>query len=84
MDLKVGDEVTVVVFRTIGLFVDRRAEEKIVHTKVTGIVHRGGSRAILCTVEVPDGRYLHNEGISWCRGHSGPDVDALKVALALG
>jgi hypothetical protein len=24
-----------------------------------------------------------DEGISWCRGHSGPDVDALKVALAL-
>lgn len=26
---------------------------------------------------------LDEEGIKWCRGYSGPEVDALKVSLAL-
>ncbi len=29
------------------------------------------------------GRKLANEGVDWCRGHSGPEVDALAVARAL-
>jgi hypothetical protein len=74
MDLKVGDEVTVVV--------DANSERpRLVRTRVSSIIT--GRPALMVVSELVDSRYLYNEGISWCRGHSGPDVDALKVALAL-
>ena len=29
------------------------------------------------------GRHFVDEGVRWCRGHSGPEVDALRAAQAL-
>jgi hypothetical protein len=72
MDLKVGDEVTVVV--SVNVLV-------LVPTKVCRF--STNNYGLIVEFERGAGAYVANEGISWCRGHSGPDVDALKVALAL-
>jgi hypothetical protein len=78
--VNVGDAVTIVFRRSMGAMFTgtfRAIVTKSRDTEFDAIV------AISSDNSTTIGRRLEDEGVRWCRGHSGPEVDALAAAQAL-
>lgn len=71
--LKVGDAVTIV--RWVGA-------RRVIYP--TTVWRPGGGNVLMEVYPEGSQPYVHDhEGVTWCRGHTGPAVEALHVALAL-